>query len=130
MHFNPIPHGLWYDVITQAWAIMTHVIFKAVSSAKIPLNADMNKVFHLCYSFHESSFYHFEQTFCQKRTCKRFFRGFWLHLETSKLLNVPKMQQNILRGVHLNFFHLAFKYNFCILWNVYYKKPNKVASIL
>ena len=115
MHFNPIPHGLWYDVITQAWAIMTHVIFKAVSSAKIPLNANMNKVFHLCYSFHESSFYHFEQTFCQKRTCKRFFRGFWLHLETSKLLNVPKNAAKC-RGVHLllsvEFFPLSFQVQF------------------
>ena len=27
---NPIPHGLWYDVITRAWAIMAHVNLKAV----------------------------------------------------------------------------------------------------
>ena len=76
MHFNPIPHGLWYDVITRAWAIMTHVIFKAVSSAKIPLNADMNKVFHLCYSFHESSFTILSKRFVKKEHAKGFSGDF------------------------------------------------------
>ena len=36
---NPIPKGLWYDIITRAWAIMAHVNLKSFLSTKQPLNA-------------------------------------------------------------------------------------------
>ena len=53
--------------------------------------------------------------FVKKEHAKGFFRGFWLHLETSKLLNVPKNAAEC-RGVHLllsvEFFPLSFQVQF------------------
>ena len=38
MDFNPIPHGLWYDVITRGRAIMAQPDFLLYNSAKSGTN--------------------------------------------------------------------------------------------